>query len=92
MRVLVVGAGGVGSAFAALAARREFLSQVVLADYDRGRAERAVDAARDARFRADHVDASDQAAVESLIRTHQVDAVLGATDPRFTMPIFRAAL
>jgi saccharopine dehydrogenase (NAD+, L-lysine-forming) len=92
MRILVIGAGGVGSAFAAIAARRQFHSHVVLADYDRGRAERAVGTARDERFIADHVDASDQAAVEALIRTHQVDAVLGATDPRFTMPIFRAAL
>jgi saccharopine dehydrogenase (NAD+, L-lysine-forming) len=92
MRILVIGAGGVGSAFAVLAARRQFLSHVVLADYDRARAERAVEAARDARFSADYVDASDQNAIETLIRTHQVDAVLGATDPRFTMPIFRAAL
>jgi saccharopine dehydrogenase (NAD+, L-lysine forming) len=38
------------------------------------------------------VDASDQAAIEALIESERVDAVLGATDPRFTMPIFRAAL
>jgi saccharopine dehydrogenase (NAD+, L-lysine forming) len=92
MRILVVGAGGVGSAFAAIARRRQFPSHVVLADYDHGRAERAVGATGDARFVADRVDATDQAAVEALIRSHQVDAVLGATDPRFTMPIFRAAL
>jgi saccharopine dehydrogenase (NAD+, L-lysine forming) len=38
------------------------------------------------------VDAGDQAAIEALITEHRVDAVLGATDPRFTMPIFQAAL
>ena len=38
------------------------------------------------------LDASNQAAIESVIREYAVDAVLGATDPRFTMPIFRAAL
>jgi saccharopine dehydrogenase-like NADP-dependent oxidoreductase len=92
MRLLIIGAGGVGSAAALIAARRPYLSHVVLADYDRGRAERAAAATRDERFVADRVDASDQAAIEALIAAHRVDAVLGATDPRFTMPIFRAAL
>jgi saccharopine dehydrogenase (NAD+, L-lysine forming) len=92
MRLLILGAGGVGSAAALIAARRRYLSHVVLADYDRERAERAAAAAGDERFVADRVDASDQAAIEALITAHQVDAVLGATDPRFTMPIFRAAL
>ena len=34
MRILLVGAGGVGSAFAAIAARREFFEVIVVADYD----------------------------------------------------------
>ena len=41
MRILVVGAGGVGAAAAAIAARRDFFAQMVLADVDRGRGERA---------------------------------------------------
>ena len=92
MRALILGAGGVGSAAALIAARRPFFEAVVVADYDLGRAERAVAATRDDRFVAARVDASDQAAIEQLIASHRVDAVLGATDPRFTMPIFRAAL
>jgi saccharopine dehydrogenase (NAD+, L-lysine forming) len=92
MRLLVLGAGGVGSAAALIAARRTFLSSVVLADYDVDRARRAAAATGDDRFAAIALDASDQAAIESVIAEHQVDAVLGATDPRFTMPIFRAAL
>jgi saccharopine dehydrogenase (NAD+, L-lysine forming) len=92
MRLLILGAGGVGSAAALIAARRRYLSHVVLADYDLARSERAAAATGDQRFVADRVDASDQAAIESLIAAHRVDAVLGATDPRFTMPIFRAAL
>ena len=43
MRILVVGAGGVGSAFAPIAARRDFLERVVVADYRRGRARAVVD-------------------------------------------------
>ncbi len=42
MRILILGAGGVGSAAALIAARREFPSHVVVADYDRARADAAV--------------------------------------------------
>ena len=92
MKLLILGAGGVGSAAAGIAARRPFLEQVVLADYDLGRAERAARATGDPRFSAVQVDAGDQAGVQALLADSGVDAVLGATDPRFTMPIFTAAL
>ena len=42
MRILVIGAGGVGSAVVPIAVRRDFFEQMVVADYDIGRAERAV--------------------------------------------------
>ncbi len=92
MRLLVLGAGGVGSAVARIASRRPFFEHLLLADYDLGRAERAAAAVADPRLAAAQVDASDQAAIERLLAEHRIDAVLGATDPRFTMPIFRAAL
>jgi saccharopine dehydrogenase (NAD+, L-lysine forming) len=92
MRLLILGGGGVGSAAALIAARRSFLSAVIVADYDLGRAERAAAATGDTRFTAAHLDASDQAAIQALLAEQGIDAVLGATDPRFTMPIFRAAL
>ena len=92
MRILILGAGGVGSAAAGIAARRSFPSHVVVADYNRGRADSAVAALDDDRFVAAQVDASDRSAVEKLIADERIDAVLGATDPRFTMPIFEAAL
>jgi saccharopine dehydrogenase (NAD+, L-lysine-forming) len=92
MRLLILGAGGVGSAAALIAARRTFLEAVVIADYDPVRAARAAAATGDERFVAAQVDAGDQPAIEALIAAHRIDAVLGATDPRFTMPIFQAAL
>lgn len=92
MRILILGAGGVGSAATLIAARRSFPSHVVVADYDRSRAEAAVAAAKDDRFVAAQVDAADQEAIERLLDSERIEAVLGATDPRFTMPIFRAAL
>ena len=91
MKLVVVGAGGVGSAVARIAQRRGFLSSVVLADHDRARADAAV-AGLDERFSAAQVDAGDQRQVIELLRATGADAVLNACDPRFVMPIFRAAL
>ena len=92
MRILILGAGGVGAAAARIAARRDFPSQVVVADYHVSRADHAVAVLADQRFRAVRLDASDQDAIAAVIEAHRIDVVLGATDPRFTMPIFRAAL
>ena len=56
MRVLVVGAGGVGSAVARTVARWNLFERVVMADYDEGRAQRAIAGAGD-RFDAVGLDA-----------------------------------
>src|SRR6476619_4965121 len=89
MRILLVGAGGVGTAFARIAARRPF-AELVIADYDLGRAQRAA-AARDG-YRAVQLDARDEQAAAGLLRQHRCDVLMNATDPRFVMPLFRAAL
>jgi saccharopine dehydrogenase (NAD+, L-lysine forming) len=89
MRILLVGAGGVGTAFARIAARRPF-ADLVIADYDLGRAQRAA-AARDS-FTAVQLDARDEQATVGLLTEHSCDALMNATDPRFVMPLFRAAL
>jgi saccharopine dehydrogenase (NAD+, L-lysine forming) len=89
MRILLVGTGGVGSAFAAIAARRDFFDTIVVADYDPARAERA--AAIDERYVAARVDASDAAAVTALCREHGITHVMNAVDPVFTMPVFEGA-
>ncbi|MGW4638880.1 saccharopine dehydrogenase family protein [Sphaerisporangium sp. NPDC004334] len=123
MRILLVGAGGVGSAVVPIAARRDFFDHIVVADYDRSRAEAVVSkqvgaserigaseqvppsgpgrgpsrrgaSARpvEDRFSAIGLDASDQAAVEAALREHRCDVLFNAVDPRFDMPLFRAAL
>ncbi len=89
MRILLVGAGGVGAAFAAIAQRRSFYESVVVADYDLARAEKA--AAADDRFVAAQVDASSAEAVAELARAHRITHVMNAVDPRFVMPIFDGA-
>ncbi|MET8979590.1 saccharopine dehydrogenase C-terminal domain-containing protein [Streptomyces sp. NPDC004539] len=92
MRVLLVGAGGVGTAITRIAARRPFFEAMVVADYDPARAAAAVAALDgDDRFTAASVDASDQAAVRDLLVRHGCDVLLNATDPRFVLPLFEAA-
>src|SRR3954453_8772298 len=89
MRILLVGAGGVGAAFTAIAARRDFYEAVVVTDYDLVRAEKA--AAIDPRFVAGQVDASSAESVAALVREHRCTHVLNAVDPRFVMPVFEGA-
>jgi saccharopine dehydrogenase-like NADP-dependent oxidoreductase len=91
MRALVIGAGGVGSAIANIASRKPFITQLVIADYDRARAEAVTSKVQDPRFTAMGVDASDSVALEALIREVSPDVVVNAVDPRFVMNIFNAA-
>ncbi|UER53946.1 ATP-binding protein [Kineosporiaceae bacterium SCSIO 59966] len=97
MRILLVGAGGVGDAFARIAARRDFFERLVVADQDPRRAQRTVAAVRERhpgedRLVAARVDASSAAEVTALAREHGVTHVLNAVDPRFVLPVFEGAL
>ena len=91
MRVLVIGAGGVGAAVAAVAKRRDFFERMTFADVSLERARAVVEREGDDRFAAVHVDASDAAGIAELIALERADAVLNAVDPRFNLPIFEAA-
>ena len=92
MKILLVGAGGVGSAFCAIAKRRDFFDRIVVADYDEDRAQQAAGAVADPRFSATRVDASSAEAVATLVREHGITHVVNAVDPRFVMPIFNGSL
>jgi saccharopine dehydrogenase (NAD+, L-lysine forming) len=91
MRVLVVGAGGVGAAFAAIAQRRPAFDRVVLADVALERAQAAATRLGEPdRFSAERVDASSRPELVELLARVRPDAVLNACDPRFNEPIFGA--
>jgi saccharopine dehydrogenase-like NADP-dependent oxidoreductase len=89
MRILLVGAGGVGTALARIAARRRF-AELIIADYSLARAQHA--AAASDTYEAVRLDARDERAVTELLTQRRCDALMNATDPRFVMPLFRAAL
>ena len=91
MRILVVGTGGVGAAFAEVARRRGFFESMTLADLNAARAQAVVAQLGDDRFAAAGVDASDTGSIAALIRVVGADAVLNAADPRFNPQVFAAA-
>ena len=97
MRILVVGSGGVGDAFARIAVQRDFFELLVMSDYDEARASATVAAATarrqgEGRLVAAKVDASSSESVAALAREHSITHVLNAVDPRFVMPVFEGAL
>jgi saccharopine dehydrogenase-like NADP-dependent oxidoreductase len=90
MRVLAIGAGGVGTASALIAKRRDFFEAWVVADYLDVRVAHLLERVSDARFLGATLDASDGKAIEEVIRTHGITHVLNVIDPRFVMSIFNA--
>lgn len=91
MRILIVGAGGVGAAAAAIARRRPFFERLVLADLDEARAVAAAAHCDDARIVGATCDASSVESIVALARAESVDVILNACDPRLNPPIFAAA-
>jgi len=99
MRILLVGAGGVGDAFAKIIARRSFYDHVVVSDYDLGRAERTIASisarhgdAVAAKFTAAQIDASDPERVAAVAGEHSITHVMNAVEPKFVQSIFAGAL
>jgi saccharopine dehydrogenase (NAD+, L-lysine forming) len=93
MNVLLIGAGGVGGAFGIIAARRNFIQKLVVADLNLDKAQAiAKTVARDGlETRAETVNASSFEHVLHLIQKHNIDAVVNLCAPLFNPPIFQAA-
>ena len=92
MKVLLVGVGGVGEAIARIAEPRQWVEQLVLADYNQERAREVQAKLGDPkRFPVEFVDAGKQELIENLAKKYKVDLVMNACDPSFNIPIFEAA-
>jgi len=98
MRILLVGAGGVGDAIAKLAAERDFYELFVISDYDLSRAERTLEwiANRNgdevaSKFLAVKIDASNAAGVAATAKEHGITHILNAVEPKFVPTIFSGA-
>ena len=98
MRILLVGAGGVGNAIAKIAARRTFFETMVVCDYELARAEATIawieakHGAQGSRFIAARIDASDPDDVTAVAKAHGVTHVMNAVEPKFVPTIFAGAL
>jgi saccharopine dehydrogenase-like NADP-dependent oxidoreductase len=91
VNILVIGAGGVGSAIASVAQRRSFFDRMTLADRDEARAERVASGLDDERFSAVTLDASSTDVIVACAKSLGADVIINATDPRFNPQIFAAA-
>lgn len=91
MRVVIVGAGGVGDSFARLAAQSDSFTAVLVTDINAARAATVAEVCGP-KFTSETLDASDTDAIAEVARTFKADVLFNACDPRFVMPIFRAAL
>lgn len=98
MRILLVGAGGVGDAIAKIAARRSFYEHITVTDYNLARAEAVIawiahkhgpDVA--ARFSSAQIDASSAANVTEVAQATKSTHVLNAVEPKFVQAIFAGA-
>jgi saccharopine dehydrogenase-like NADP-dependent oxidoreductase len=98
MRILLVGAGGVGDAIAKIAARRDFFELMVVSDYDQSRAERTIawieakHPKAKGRFVAAKIDASNADNVAAVAKEHGATHVMNAVEPKFVQTIFAGAL
>ncbi len=96
MRLLVIGAGGVGQSVAMLIKKGEknsgnWLDLLVLADNNHDRAKEVADLAADPRFIPERLDAGDKAAIKALIKKHNITFVLNVVAPSYNETIFDAA-
>ena len=95
MKVLLVGAGGVGEAITSIATKNdpdaEWLERIIVCDYDLDRAKHVVSKIDDKRLIAERIDAGNQAEITALAKQYDTDFIMNACDPQFNMPIFDAA-
>ncbi|MEL0149734.1 MAG: saccharopine dehydrogenase C-terminal domain-containing protein [Pontimonas sp.] len=98
MKILLIGAGGVGNSLAKLLATRNFYDAVVVADYDMSRAEGVLEwiahrfPAASPKFSASQIDASSAANVTEAALTHGSTVVMNAVEPSFVEAIFDGSL
>jgi saccharopine dehydrogenase-like NADP-dependent oxidoreductase len=86
MRILLVGAGGVGNSIAKIAAERDFFETIIVSDYDLSRAESTIawieaKGLAKGRFVAAKIDASNPDNVADVAKEHRATHVMNAVEP-----------
>jgi saccharopine dehydrogenase (NAD+, L-lysine-forming) len=92
MKILLVGVGGVGEAISIIAKPRQWVEQIVLADYNLSRVKEVQAKLSDVkRFPVERVDAKHKDQIIALAKKYEVELIMNACDPIFNVPIFEAA-
>ena len=95
MRMMLVGAGAVGESMLKILKWRDpkedWLSYVLVGDYDLSRAEEVAELLADERFSAVQINATDKEQMKNLIRKHKIAFVMDAAPPFASNYIFDAA-
>ncbi|MDD6311674.1 MAG: saccharopine dehydrogenase NADP-binding domain-containing protein [Firmicutes bacterium] len=97
MKLLIIGAGGVGTSAAKIIERAgaegDWAEKVVVSDYDKSRAETvANEICGGGKFVAEEINAMDAESIKAVIKKHDIDFTLNACDPRMNYCIFDACL
>ncbi len=97
MKILIIGAGGVGTSIATIIKRMgkevDWAEKVVLADYNFDRAKEVADKiCGGGIFVAEKVNARDSANIEEIIKKHEIDITMNAVEPEFNECIFDTCL
>ena len=92
MKLLIIGAGGVGTSVAQIIKRAgsegDWAEKVVISDYNLKRAEEVVAQLAQDRFVAEKIDARDAASITEVVQKHGIGFVLNAVEPAFNENIF----
>ncbi len=97
MKILIIGAGGVGTSIATIIKRMgkeiDWAEKVVMADYNFDRAKEVADKiCGGGIFVAEKVNARDSANIEEIIKKHEIDMTMNAVEPEFNECIFDTCL
>jgi saccharopine dehydrogenase-like NADP-dependent oxidoreductase len=98
VRILLIGAGGVGDAIVKISADRNFFEKLIVSDYDIQRAEKSVEWVNQhspeaaGKFQTAQIDASDADQVAALAKEVGATHIMNAVEPKFVQSIFDGAL
>ena len=92
MKLLIIGAGGVGTSAAQIIKRAgdegDWAKKIVISDYNLERAEEVVAQLGQDRFVAEKIDARSAESITEVIKKHEIEFVMNAVEPIFNESIF----
>ncbi|MDR1953553.1 MAG: saccharopine dehydrogenase NADP-binding domain-containing protein [Clostridiales Family XIII bacterium] len=92
MKLLIIGAGGVGTSAAQIIKRAgkegEWAEKVIIADYNLARAEEVAGQLGGGRFIAEKIDARSPESIKSVVAKHGANFIMNAVEPAFNEIIF----